>query len=293
MTLTPYEARILGALLEKAATTPDGYPLTTNALRSACNQISNRDPVVDYDERLIDATMMELRQRGLARTVNTHGSRASKHKHVLDEALGLAPDELAVLAVLLLRGPQTVNELTTRTERYAGGPHGAAGVEAVIERLSQRADPMVVRLARRIGEREPRVAHLLDEEQPDAVAAAATSGATLAPMTPPSTNPGSAWAVAEPPSAAVTQPPTASAGAATTVAPVFRSSSAPPPSAQRATVVSSGPPAAQPRPGTAPATGHVATATEVAELRRRIDALEALVARQGEQLQHLLDELGG
>ncbi|MEZ5409900.1 MAG: DUF480 domain-containing protein [Acidimicrobiales bacterium] len=153
------EARILGSLVEKAATTPDNYPLSTNALRAACNQISNREPVVDYDDRLIDAVMLDLRQRGLARTVHQAGSRVSKHRHVLHEALGLAPDALAVLAVLLLRGPQTVAELTSRTERYAGGPVGAAGVEAVIGRLATPgADgglPLVARLPRRVGEREP------------------------------------------------------------------------------------------------------------------------------------------
>ncbi|MDH4076428.1 MAG: YceH family protein [Acidimicrobiia bacterium] len=171
------EARILGSLVEKAATTPDNYPLSTNALRAACNQISNREPVVDYDDRLIDAVMLDLRQRGLARTVHQAGSRVSKHRHVLDEALGLAPDELAVLAVLLLRGPQTVAELTSRTERYAGGPVGPAGVEAVIGRLATPgADdglPLVARLPRRVGEREARVAHLLydPEEAPAGVRA--------------------------------------------------------------------------------------------------------------------------
>lgn len=156
---------MIGALIEKAATTPDNYPLSTNSLRLACNQTTNRDPVLELGEREIDAVMLELRQRGLARTV--HGSgRVSKHRHVVDEALGLAPDELAVFAVLLLRGPQTVAELATRTERYESGPAGAAGVEDVIDRLAGRDEPLVVRLARRAGEREPRIMHLVGD--PDA-----------------------------------------------------------------------------------------------------------------------------
>ncbi len=183
------EARILGSLVEKAATTPDNYPLSTNALRAACNQISNREPVVDYDDRLIDAVMLDLRQRGLARTVHQAGSRVSKHRHVLDEALGLAPDELAVLAVLLLRGPQTVAELTSRTERYAGGPHGMAGVEAVIGRLATPgADgglALAARLPRRVGEREARVTHLLyDPEEAPAGVRALLGDAATGPVTP-------------------------------------------------------------------------------------------------------------
>lgn len=180
--LSAIEARILGSLIEKAATTPDSYPLSTNALRLACNQISNRDPVVDYDDRLIDSTMLVLRQRGLARTVNQAGSRVGKHRHVVDEALGLSPDELAVLAVLLLRGAQTVAELTTRTERYAGGPVGTTGVEAAIDRLAFGADPLVIRLGRRVGEREPRVGHLLSEDEtPETTAARTGTGAPAAP----------------------------------------------------------------------------------------------------------------
>jgi hypothetical protein len=165
LVLTPIEARVIGCLVEKAATTPDNYPLSTNSLRLACNQTTNRDPVVDYSERELDTVMLELRQRGLARTIHGQG-RVSKHKHVLDDALGLASDELAVLAVLLLRGPQTVAELTARTERYAGGPQGFAAVDDVVDRLAARNEPLVVRLARRPGEREPRIAHIVGD--PDA-----------------------------------------------------------------------------------------------------------------------------
>jgi uncharacterized protein YceH (UPF0502 family) len=158
MQLTPAQGRVLGSLIEKAATTPDSYPLSTNALVSACNQTTSRDPVVTYSEREVDAVMMELREARLARTVHGSGHRVGKHKHVVDETLGLDGPELAVLAVLMLRGPQTLNELVTRTTRYAGGPDGdPVAVEAALDRLADRAEPLVVRLARRPGEREPRI----------------------------------------------------------------------------------------------------------------------------------------
>lgn len=159
--LSPIEARILGALIEKAGTTPDNYPLSTNALVAACNQSTNRDPVVDYSEREVDQVMMELRQRGFARTLSGTGHRVPKHRHVVDEALGLDGEELAVLAVLLLRGAQTRNEITTRTERYDGGPEGESDrVDAALDRLAARTEPLIVRLDRRPGEREPRIDQL-------------------------------------------------------------------------------------------------------------------------------------
>lgn len=158
MDLTAEQARVLGCLIEKAATTPDSYPLTSNALTNACNQTTNRDPVVDYSERQIDALMLELREMKLARTVTGSGHRVGKHKHVVDEALHLNGHDVAVLAVLLLRGAQTRNEIVTRTERYADGPGGnAAAVDAAIDRLAARDDPLVVRLDRQPGEREPRI----------------------------------------------------------------------------------------------------------------------------------------
>jgi uncharacterized protein YceH (UPF0502 family) len=151
-------ARVVACLIEKAETTPDSYPLTTNALRAACNQATNRDPVVDYDDREVDALMLELRQFGLARTVKGSGHRVAKHKHVLDEALDLDGDELAVLAVLLLRGPQTIREIVTRTARYTHGPEGdEAAADAAIDRLVARPEPFARRLQRGPGEREPRI----------------------------------------------------------------------------------------------------------------------------------------
>lgn len=190
--LSPIEARILGALIEKAGTTPDNYPLSTNALLAACNQSTNRDPVVAYAEREIDQVMMELRQRGFARTLSGTGHRVPKHRHVVDEALGLDGEELAVLAVLLLRGAQTRNELTNRTERYEGGPEGDPDrVEAALDRLAARPEPLVVRLDRRPGEREPRVDQLWARaesepapvSEPAPATAPAESGSPVAPQT--------------------------------------------------------------------------------------------------------------
>ncbi len=151
---------MIGCLIEKGATTPDSYPLTTNSLRLACNQSSSRNPIVDYSDRQIDAVMMQLRQRGLARTVNGSGHRVGKHRHIVDDALALTGPEVAVLAVMMLRGPETVAELVSRTARYADGPEGAAGVDAAIDSLAARDEPMVSRLSKRPGEREPRIAQI-------------------------------------------------------------------------------------------------------------------------------------
>ncbi len=108
---------MLGCLAEKEATTPDGYPLSTNALVLACNQRSSRDPVVDYDESTVTATLLSLREHGLVRTTRGEGNRVYKHSHLLRETLALAAAALAALSVLMLRGPQTAGELRTRTER--------------------------------------------------------------------------------------------------------------------------------------------------------------------------------
>jgi len=155
--LSPGERRVIGCLIEKGATTPDSYPLTTNSLRLACNQSTSRDPIADYSDREIDALMLQLRRRGLARTVSGAGHRVSKHRHIVGEALGMGGPELAVMAVMLLRGPQTVAELGSRTARYNDGPQGADGVNAALDSLAGREEPMARRLATRPGEREPRV----------------------------------------------------------------------------------------------------------------------------------------
>src|SRR5881628_563905 len=119
MDLTAEEVRVLGSLIEKEATTPDVYPLTLNSLRLACNQTSSRQPVVSYDEGVVQQALQTLRERGLTRVVHSVHNRATKYRHVLDESLRLDKRQLAVIGVLLLRGPQTVGELRTRTERMA------------------------------------------------------------------------------------------------------------------------------------------------------------------------------
>jgi uncharacterized protein len=117
MDLDAVEVRVLGCLLEKQRTTPDAYPLSLNALRLACNQSTNRDPVVDYDEAAIREALHRLGRRRYTRLASGHGSRAAKYRHLLDEALGLDREEQALLTVLMLRGPQTPGELKSRTER--------------------------------------------------------------------------------------------------------------------------------------------------------------------------------
>jgi uncharacterized protein YceH (UPF0502 family) len=161
MDLDPVEVRILGCLVEKQRTTPDVYPLSLNALRLACNQSTNRDPVVHYDEPEIREALHRLSQRRYSRLASGHTSRAYKFRHLLDEALGLNEEELAVLAVLMLRGAQTPGELKQRTERMQGFTELAA-VQAVLDRLIERE--LVHRLARRPGQKEERYQHRLSEE---------------------------------------------------------------------------------------------------------------------------------
>jgi uncharacterized protein len=159
--LTPVEARVIGCLVEKQRTVPDTYPLSLNALITACNQSSNRDPVVTYDEGTVVAAIDSLKSKGLARIVHpSSGSRATKYRHVIDEALGLEDGPLSVLAVLLLRGAQTAAELRTRTERM----HPFADMEELESALTVLAsgdEPFVQRLERRPGEREARWIQLL------------------------------------------------------------------------------------------------------------------------------------
>jgi len=156
--LTPPEQRVLGCLIEKRWTTPDQYPLSLNGLRLACNQSTNRDPVTDYDETTVREAAQRLCLYGLARLASGHGSRATKYRHLAEEALGLGREELAVLAVLLLRGPQTPGELKSRSERMA--PFGSlADVERVIDTLTER--DYVRRIGRRPGQKEDRFEHLL------------------------------------------------------------------------------------------------------------------------------------
>ena len=156
--LTPPEQRVLGCLIEKRWTTPDQYPLSLNGLRLACNQSTNRDPVTSYDEATVREAAQRLCLYGLARLASGHGSRAVKYRHLAEEALGLGREELAVLAVLLLRGPQTPGELKARTERMA--PLGSlADVERIVQVLTERG--YVRRIGRRPGQKEDRFEHLL------------------------------------------------------------------------------------------------------------------------------------
>jgi uncharacterized protein YceH (UPF0502 family) len=156
--LTPAEQRVLGCLIEKRWTTPDQYPLSLNGLRLACNQSTNREPVTAYDEATVRDAAQRLCLYGLARLASGHGSRATKYRHLAEEALGLDREELAVLAVLLLRGPQTPGELKARTERMAP-LESLADVERVLGVLTERGDAR--RIERRPGQKEDRFEHLL------------------------------------------------------------------------------------------------------------------------------------
>ncbi len=158
MELNDVELRVLGCLIEKRATTPDHYPLSTNALVNACNQKTNREPVTNYSERDVIAAMMELRANKICRSISS--GRTDKHKHVLDEALGLDDRQLAALAIMLLRGPQTPGEVRTRTERYAGFD-SVDDVEAVMHGLMAAAPPLVADLGRGPGQSQNRFMHLL------------------------------------------------------------------------------------------------------------------------------------
>jgi hypothetical protein len=160
--LSSSEVRVLGCLLEKQRTTPDVYPLSLNALRLAANQATNRDPVVDYDEAVIRDALHRLERRGLARLASGAGSRASKYRHLLAEALPMDSSEQAVLCVLMLRGPQTPGELKQRTERMHAFAD-LAGVHATLQRLIERQ--LVARLDRRPGHKEERYAELLQAEE--------------------------------------------------------------------------------------------------------------------------------
>src|SRR4051812_12984662 len=158
MDLDPVELRVLGCLIEKQRTTPDQYPLSLNALRLAANQSTNREPVADYDEGTIRAALDGLGRRGWTRLASGPGSRVAKFRHLLDGALELTPSQLALLALLMLRGPQTVGELRTRSERLYPFP-SAEEVERSLAALAERE--LVTRLGKRPGEREERWLQLL------------------------------------------------------------------------------------------------------------------------------------
>jgi uncharacterized protein YceH (UPF0502 family) len=162
------EIRVVGCLLEKQRTTPDAYPLSLNALRLACNQATNRDPVVEYDEATVREALRRLALRGWTRLASGAGSRARKYRHLLDDALHLDDAELSLLAVLMLRGAQTPGELKQRADRLHGFADLAA-VQATLERLIERGH--VARLDRRPGQKEERYAQLLGGGEEEAPAA--------------------------------------------------------------------------------------------------------------------------
>jgi uncharacterized protein len=162
------EIRVVGCLIEKQRTTPGAYPLSLNSLRLACNQSTNRDPVVDYDEATVSEALRRLALRGWTRLASGAGSRARKYRHLLPEALNLDPAEVSLLAVLMLRGPQTPGELKQRSERLHGFVDLAA-VEGTLEHLVERGH--VARQGRRPGQKEDRYSQLLGGEEEKAAAA--------------------------------------------------------------------------------------------------------------------------
>lgn len=157
------EGRVIGSLVEKQLTTPQQYPLSLNSLTLACNQTSSRDPITSYDEGTIQAALDSLKQKGLVRFVlPSHGRSVVRYRHVLDERLGLDQRQLALVGVLVLRGPQTVGELRTRTERMAEFTD-TSEVESDLEGLTRWEDALVIRLARQPGQKEERWTHLFYE----------------------------------------------------------------------------------------------------------------------------------
>lgn len=158
--LSEVEVRVVGSLVEKQVTTPDYYPLTLNALTNACNQLSNRDPVVRYDETTVTAALDSLRGRNLVYVFYGSESRVPKYKHMMREKYELSAAELAVMCVLMLRGPQTVGEVRGRTGRlYEFADLGE--VESILDSLARRDEPLVVKLPRQTGRKDARYAHLL------------------------------------------------------------------------------------------------------------------------------------
>ncbi|MBV8812179.1 MAG: DUF480 domain-containing protein [Acidobacteriaceae bacterium] len=177
--LDPAEARVLGALIEKEATTPEYYPLSLNALVNACNQKSNRDPVVDYDDDTVEDALDRLREKKLVLVIMGSG-RVTKYAQRISETLNLGRRELAVLCVLLLRGPQTLGEIKDRSERMFSFAD-VSETESVLEKLANLPETGLVRkLPRQAGQKEARYAHLLSGEP-----AAVEAGASVLASTPP------------------------------------------------------------------------------------------------------------
>jgi uncharacterized protein YceH (UPF0502 family) len=161
--LNPIETRILGCLLEKERTTPDAYPLTLNSLTAACNQTTNREPIVTWDDKAVEEGVNSLREKKLATVVFGAGSRVQKYRHDLLEHFNLERQDLALLCVLMLRGPQTLGELRTRSERIYSF-HTLHDVESSLEELSKGDFPLVKVLPARPGQKERRYVQLLSTE---------------------------------------------------------------------------------------------------------------------------------
>jgi uncharacterized protein len=161
--LSPIETRVLGALLEKERTTPEYYPLSLNGLVVACNQTTNRDPIVSYDDRTVEQGLDRLREKKLAMLVHTAGARVPKYRHTLLDSYNLDPREVALLCVLMLRGPQTPGELRSRTERMCGSMT-LPEIEKCLEGLTSGEDPFVRVIPARAGQKEKRYVQLFSGE---------------------------------------------------------------------------------------------------------------------------------
>jgi uncharacterized protein len=182
--LTPVEARVLGSLVEKEITTPEYYPLSLNALANACNQKNNREPVTNLDEDQIRQALHGLADDGLAGVARGTESRVSKYEHRMQEVFNFTRGEIAVVCVLLLRGPQTPGELRGRTERMHRFEE-LSDVQATLQRLMQREPPLVKVLPRQPGTKEARYAHLLAGDVVEAVPNTTigdSSGSTMAQL---------------------------------------------------------------------------------------------------------------
>jgi len=168
MALTAPEVRILAALVEKEAAVPDSYPLTLTAVRLACNQATNRRPVVTYDDRTIETALMSLKSVGLVRFVHpAHGGRTTRYRHTVGERWRLSPGESIVLSALALRGAQTTAEVGARVARLLPADE-LASVDDMLDTLAARSpEPLAIRLGRRSGERDERWAALLGDRAPD------------------------------------------------------------------------------------------------------------------------------
>ena len=178
MQLSPIETRVLGCLIEKERTTPEAYPLTLNSLIAACNQTTNRDPLMVVVDREAENALDELRRKKLATVVFGAGSRVQKYRHTLPDIYNLSPQEFALLCVLLLRGPQTAGELRGRAERMAGFT-ALADAENALEGMTTGTEPLVRLLPARPGQKERRYVQLLSgepaEPPPDAIVPARES----------------------------------------------------------------------------------------------------------------------